>query len=141
MANSRGDFANFFQGHPQSHDEDRGVGFVGSSNKAANAVEALSGVRWSLCRAVGDPKPQLDDHEIAWVPMGKDNLFALSRLSGKPVTLAKVRVALERMRKAGILAKPPKVGYMIEDRLFRDYLVTTIVTPYIHEGKLQRLSH
>ena len=73
--------------------------------------------------------------------MGKDKLFALSRLSGKPVTLAKVRVALERMRKTGILAKPPKVGYMIEDRLFRHYLVTTIVTPYVHEGKLQRLSH
>lgn len=72
-------------------------------------------------------------------PMGKDTITALSRIAGVTVTLAKVRVALDRMRKAGILTKPANVGYVIEDRLFKDYLAKTYVPKYIREGKLKLL--
>ncbi len=72
-------------------------------------------------------------------PMGKDSLLALERITGKPVTLAKVRVALDRMRKAGILSKPPNVGYMIEDRLFKDYVVKAYVSKYLGDGRLKAL--
>lgn len=74
-------------------------------------------------------------HGIA--PMGKDTIVELSRIPSVNATLAKVRVALDRMRKAGILSKPPKVGYMIEDRLFKDYLASTYVPKYIRDGKLK----
>lgn len=73
-------------------------------------------------------------------PMGKDSLQALARMTGKAVTLAKVRVALDRMRKAGILSKPPSVGYMIEDRLFKDFLVKSYVSKYVADGLLKRLA-
>jgi uncharacterized protein len=56
-------------------------------------------------------------------PMGKDSLLVLSQGSGVNTTLAKVRAALNRLRKGGILINPPKTGYTIEDRLFRDFLV------------------
>jgi len=72
-------------------------------------------------------------------PMGKDSLPALTRITGKAVTLAKVRVALDRMRKAGILSKPPNVGYMIEDRLFKDYVAKAYVAKYIADGRLKAL--
>ncbi len=72
-------------------------------------------------------------------PMGKDSLLALARITGKAVTLAKVRVALQRMRKAGILSKPPSVGYMIEDRLFKDFVVTSYVAKYLADGHLKIL--
>jgi hypothetical protein len=70
-------------------------------------------------------------------PMGKDSLQALERITSKPVTLAKVRVALDRMRKAGILSKPPNVGYMIEDRLFKDFVVKAYVARYLGDGRLK----
>ena len=72
-------------------------------------------------------------------PMGKDSLLALARITGKPVTLAKVRVALDRMRKAGILSKPPNVGYMIEDRLFKDFVTKAYVAKYLGDGRLKAL--
>jgi hypothetical protein len=72
-------------------------------------------------------------------PMGKDSLQALARITGKAVTLAKVRVALDRMRKAGILSKPPSVGYMIEDRLFKDFVVKAFVAKYVADGRLKSL--
>ena len=72
-------------------------------------------------------------------PMGKNTLVALGRMVGKPVTLAKTRAALDRMRKAGILSKPPQLGYTIEDRLFKDYLMGTLVPPYVADGRLPRL--
>ncbi|WP_344763769.1 hypothetical protein [Actimicrobium antarcticum] len=76
-------------------------------------------------------------HGIA--PMGKDTIMALSTIPAVNATLAKVRAALDRMRKAGILCNPPKVGYMIEDRLFRDYLATTYQPNYITNGKIGTL--
>lgn len=72
-------------------------------------------------------------------PMGKDSLQALARITGKAVTLAKVRVALDRMRKAGILSKPPAVGYMIEDRLFKDFVAQAYVGKYVGDGRLKAL--
>lgn len=74
-------------------------------------------------------------HGVA--PMGKDTITVLSRIPGISASLAKVRLALDRMRKAGILSRSPKSGYMIEDRLFRDYLTKTYVPKYISEGKLK----
>lgn len=74
-------------------------------------------------------------------PMGKDSLQALTRITGKAVTLAKVRVALDRMRKAGILSKPPSVGYMIEDRLFKDFVAKSYVSKYVADGRLKSLSN
>jgi hypothetical protein len=73
-------------------------------------------------------------------PMGKDSLLALGRITGKAVTLAKVRVALDRMRKAGVLSKPPSVGYMIEDRLFKDFVVKAYVSRYVADGRLKGLA-
>ena len=71
--------------------------------------------------------------------MGRKSLQALARITGKAVTLAKVRVALHRMRKAGILSKPPSVGYMIEDRLFKDFVVKAFVAKYLGDGRLKAL--
>lgn len=54
-------------------------------------------------------------------PMGRDTMQEVGRRAGTQVTLAKVRAALDRMKSAGILAKPGG-SYLIEDRLFADYV-------------------
>ncbi|MEC5216507.1 hypothetical protein RCH09_001459 [Actimicrobium sp. GrIS 1.19] len=54
-------------------------------------------------------------------PLARDTLELLSRSSGDAVTISRVRAALERLKKAGVLAKPGS-GYLIEDRLFMDYI-------------------
>jgi hypothetical protein len=72
-------------------------------------------------------------------PMSKDTIGALSKIPNVKATLAKVRTALDRMRKAGILANPPKLGYTIEDRLFRDYIAKTYVPNYIASVHLKSL--
>ncbi|QRX84963.1 hypothetical protein JQN73_13635 [Glaciimonas sp. PAMC28666] len=77
-------------------------------------------------------------HGIA--PMGKETISVLAAVPTVKATLAKVRAALDRMRKAGILANPPKIGYMIEDRLFRDYIAKTYIPNYIAAGKLIQTS-
>jgi len=74
-------------------------------------------------------------HAIA--PMSKDTVAVLAKIPAIKATLAKIRAALDRMRKAGILSNPPKIGYMIEDRLFRDYIAKTYVPNYILEGVLK----
>ena len=74
-------------------------------------------------------------HGIA--PMAKDTISALSKISNVKATVAKVRSALDRMRKAGILFNPPKVGYTIEDRLFKDYIAKTYVPNYVSEALLK----
>jgi hypothetical protein len=74
-------------------------------------------------------------HGIA--PMGKETIAVLSAVPTLKVTLAKVRAALHRMRNAGILSSPPKIGYMIEDRLFRDYIAKAHVPNYISAGTLK----
>jgi hypothetical protein len=55
-------------------------------------------------------------------PMSKETISLLTKKSGSAVTVAKVRYALEKLRKAGILTKPSGV-YAIEDRLFAEYIV------------------
>jgi uncharacterized protein len=54
-------------------------------------------------------------------PTGKGTLDVLTGMKGSGVTLSKIRTALARLRKAGILAKPG-TDYRIEDPLFADYL-------------------
>jgi len=41
------------------------------------------------------------------------------------------------MRKAGILSNPPKIGYMIKNRLFREFITKTHVPNYILAGTLK----
>lgn len=76
-------------------------------------------------------------HGIA--PMAKDTLSVLAAIPNVKATLAKVRTALDRMRKAGILSNPPRIGYMIEDRLFKDYIAKTYMPNYISAGALNTL--
>jgi uncharacterized protein len=55
-------------------------------------------------------------------PMGKMTLVTLGTNSQQTPTIAKVRAALERLRKAGILTKDNVDGVQIEDRLFAEFL-------------------
>lgn len=55
-------------------------------------------------------------------PLGRETLARLGELQGFNATVAKVRVSLDRLKKTGILAKPIRGGYAIEDRLFAEYL-------------------
>ena len=57
-------------------------------------------------------------------PMAQRSLAQMTRASGEIVTISKVRAALERLKKAGVLVKHT-TGYLIEDRLFSDYLART----------------
>lgn len=54
-------------------------------------------------------------------PTGKHTVDMLARMKNSGATLSKIRTALARLRKAGILAKPG-ADYRIEDPLFADYL-------------------
>ncbi|MES2831758.1 MAG: hypothetical protein V4695_07180 [Pseudomonadota bacterium] len=74
-------------------------------------------------------------HGVA--PMAKDTVALLAEIPTVKATLAKIRAALDRMRKAGILSNPPRIGYMIEDRLFRDYIAKIYVPTYVSAGILK----
>ena len=74
-------------------------------------------------------------HNIA--PMAKDTISALSTIPTVKATVAKVRTALDRMRKTGILSNPARVGYTIEDRLFKDYIAKTYVPNTVSVGTLR----
>lgn len=68
-------------------------------------------------------------------PTGKETLEALARVKNAKITLSKVRTALARLRKAGILSKPA-ADYRIEDALFADYIASTVpVQTLIGPGK------
>ena len=54
-------------------------------------------------------------------PMGRDTMQELEQITDTPTTIAKVRAALKRLKRAGILAKPA-ASYLIEDRLFADHV-------------------
>lgn len=58
-------------------------------------------------------------------PTGKETLDALTKVKNAHVTLSKVRTALARLRKAGILSKPAS-DYRIEDSLFADYIAQSV---------------
>jgi uncharacterized protein len=68
-------------------------------------------------------------HGVA--PMAKDTLAELSKIPGLNSTLAKVRVALNRMRQSGLLSKPPKGAFQLEDPLFGDYVASKYVPSYL----------
>jgi hypothetical protein len=55
-------------------------------------------------------------------PLGRDTLEAIALLSGDRPTISKVRTAVERLRRAGILAKPSGGIAHIEDGLLGEYL-------------------
>ena len=57
-------------------------------------------------------------------PLGKETLAALPASDGANPTIAKVRVAIERLRRSGLLDKSAHGGYYIEDSLFEDYVKT-----------------
>lgn len=54
-------------------------------------------------------------------PIGKNTLKELARTEGKVPTVAKVRAALERLKRVGILSGTGG-DYLIEDPLLVDYL-------------------
>lgn len=55
-------------------------------------------------------------------PMAKETITRLTKSTGTAVTIAKVRYALEKLKKEGILTKPAG-RYEIEDKLFAGYIV------------------
>jgi hypothetical protein len=59
-------------------------------------------------------------------PLGQDTLRALRNVANLKPTIAKVRKALDNLKRAGILAKPGG-SYIVEDRLFAEYLATITV--------------
>jgi hypothetical protein len=54
-------------------------------------------------------------------PFGQETLASLGQLLGERPTVAKVRASIERLRRAGLVAKGGR-GATIEDRLFAEYL-------------------
>ena len=54
-------------------------------------------------------------------PMGKETLIELGKIQGIDPTLAKVRSALERLKRAGVLTKRG-ASFVVEDRLFADHI-------------------
>jgi len=55
-------------------------------------------------------------------PMGRETLAMLTRGKEPEPTIAKVRAAMERLKRAGVLAKSSESATVIEDRLFSNYL-------------------
>jgi hypothetical protein len=55
--------------------------------------------------------------------LGQDTLRVLRNSASLKPTIARVRKALDNLKRAGILAKPGG-SYIVEDRLFAEYLAT-----------------
>ena len=55
-------------------------------------------------------------------PMGRETLESLARSQGIRPTVAKVRAAIERLRRAGLLAKARNGPTAVDDPLFAEYL-------------------
>ncbi len=55
-------------------------------------------------------------------PMGRETLAALAKVQSVRPTVAKVRAAIERLRRAGLVAKTAGAPTAIEDPLFAEYL-------------------
>jgi hypothetical protein len=55
-------------------------------------------------------------------PMGRDSLDALAKVQGSRPTIAKVRAAIERLRRAGLLLKSGRGPTAVDDPLFAEYL-------------------
>lgn len=70
-------------------------------------------------------------------PLGRDTLQWLGAVQAEPPTLAKVRAALERLRRAGLVAGGGARGAGIDDPLLAEYLqarAATIAAP-VHRGR------
>jgi predicted transcriptional regulator len=77
-------------------------------------------------KALLAPLSPFDRHLLVLIaqkkpPIGKNTLKELARTEGKAPTVAKVRAALERLRRVGILSGTGG-DYLIEDPLLVDYL-------------------
>ena len=57
-------------------------------------------------------------------PMAQVTLKMLVQGNGPVPTVAKVRAAVERLRKAGVVTKDGRAGVQIEDRLLAEYLAS-----------------
>ena len=55
-------------------------------------------------------------------PMGRETLALLARSKESQATVAKVRASIQRLVRAGVLAKSSAGGTLIEDRLLSNYL-------------------
>ncbi|MGB8857040.1 MAG: hypothetical protein WCC58_10270 [Burkholderiales bacterium] len=77
-------------------------------------LAAMSPLEKTLLGLIAQGKP----------PLGKETLAALPPNDGTNPTIAKVRVAIERLRRTGMLSKSAHGGYAIEDSLFEDYVKT-----------------
>lgn len=55
-------------------------------------------------------------------PMGRETLDALAKVQGSRPTVAKVRAAIERLRRAGLLVKAGSGPTAVDDPLFAEYL-------------------
>ncbi len=55
-------------------------------------------------------------------PMGRETLDSLARVQGGRPTVAKVRAAIERLRRAGLLTKAGSGPTAVDDPLFSEYL-------------------
>jgi uncharacterized protein len=68
------------------------------------------------------------DRAVLWAiaqglpPMGRETLEALARAQGSRPTVAKVRAAIDRLRRAGLLAKAGSGPTVVDDPLFADFL-------------------
>ena len=61
-------------------------------------------------------------------PMGRETLKLLARAGQPAPTVAKVRAAVERLRKSGIVAKGGGESLQVEDHLFAEFLVSLKAT-------------
>lgn len=61
-------------------------------------------------------------------PMGRETLKLLAHGKGPAPTVAKVRAAVERLRKAGIVTKSRGEGVQIEDSLLAEYIASQEVS-------------
>jgi uncharacterized protein len=77
-------------------------------------LSAMSPIEKALLVLIAQGKP----------PLGKQTLAALPSSDGTNPTIAKVRVAIEHLRRMGVLDKAAQGGYFIEDSLFEDYVKT-----------------
>ena len=57
-------------------------------------------------------------------PMGRETLKMLAQAKGQTPTVAKVRAAIERLLKAGIVTKSGVDGVQVEDRLLVGYITS-----------------
>jgi uncharacterized protein len=75
-------------------------------------LQPLDGFERGVLKAIAGGQP----------PLGRDTLRLLPTAGGQAPTIAKVRAAIERLRKAGLVSKAPGSPTTIEDPLFAEYL-------------------